>query len=174
MCPILETSAFVRINLWHNCQVICVPHNIKLIPTPLLLPHLLLSVMQLQVLFDVFCWNIWSPFDTSGSWSASAAADLLADTSVCFWLSVSMLLILDLLRCPRSLLALILIHLTLSLEFRKVPKSEERTASAFDIAYLMPTFIWGFSFSFSLRFVIGFKCWLILLWQIGSSHPEIT
>ena len=45
---------------------------------------------------------------------ASAAADLLADTSVSFWLSVSMLLILDLLRCPRSLLALILIHLTLS------------------------------------------------------------
>ena len=124
----------------------------------MLLPHLLLSVMQLQVLFDVFCWNIWSPCDTSGSWSASAAADLLADTSVYFWLSVSMLLILDLLRCPRSLLALILIHLTLSWE-RRSSKKWKRTASAFDIAYIMPMFIWGCSSSFSFRLVI--KCWWV-------------
>ena len=126
----------------------------------MLLPHLLLSVMQLQLLFDVFCWNIWSPCNTPGSWSASAATDLLADTSVCFWLSVSMLLILDLLRCPRSLLALILIHLTLSLEWISSKKLNRDCFCIWHSLY-RHTFIWGFSFSISFRLVVGFKCWWV-------------
>ena len=123
----------------------------------MLLPHLLLSVMQLQLLFDVFCWNMWSPYDTSGSRSASAAADLLADTSVSLWLSVCCFLdFLDLLTCPRYLLCLILIHLTLSLERMS---SKKGNRDCFCIWHIMPMFIWGCGFCFSFRLVIRLECW---------------